>query len=1277
MRHFFTNHWPAFLLILISLLLCILNYTPGTFLSGWDTVHPEFNFYLNFQRIFFGVFRTEQGLGAVAAHSHMVELPRMILLLIVSPLLPISFLRYFYIFLMLIIGPLGVYYLFRCLISQLTKHNSQISILSAFLAGLWYLLNLGTMQVFIVPFEMFATQYGFLPWLFFLSIQFLQEEKKRQRRKLLLFFGIISFFASPMAYAATLWYVFFSFFALFFLILCIHPLRRQFLLSRRIFVILLVMIAMNTYWLLPNLYFLKTQSATIQEANINKLFSEQAFLYNKEFGTLTDILLLKSFFFDWSIFNGRGFEGLVKQWTKHLQNPFIPLIGFSMSLIAISGIIFSIWKKTFFRWSLLGTLFVLFIFLFNDNPPTHFLFNKIQASLPLFKEALRFPHNKVYGIYMLVFAIYFGYGNYFLLSQLNRLRIRVATTTYTVIILVLLIIFMEPAFRSQLISPYMRITLPQDYFNLFSWMNKQPDTAKVALLPVHSFWGWEYHSGTDRSSPGFQGAGFLWFGMKQPLLHRDFDRWSPYNEQAYKELSYAVYSNNSSLLARVAQKYAIKYFILDESIIAPSQDPKVLYLPQLKKMLTDNSYFEKQATFGSILSVYLVKNTHDKLVSLLINPPNVQPSVQTLYEDFAYTMFGDYITDKDKDRSYYYPFRTQIDNQSKLLPNIFSITQEGIKIKSHLQINSLPQSKLISFPNEETAIPVSITVQKKNNGTEISFYPQLPFPNVQVSPLPLKFTLPFFWEDSLTLSINRSNTFSLLGFDTQSPLVIGKAFLSTQKDNTVAVFHSDPQYQEVVNLSKQSFLVSPCESLDKRQLFGIKQQENSFTIFAKNTPVCFLLPLSQLFQNKNLLELHSLLITKIAYGESGGNDKTNVCVANTSNGSCINYLSRILLPDQTSMEHIFATEVSSKDILSLSLRISLDATQISTLTQAEFARITFSLTKPMFTMTISAEDIANSITPALQNAEAQKEIIIPYSGSEQLSRNIISFPRTSGICQENPLVATGIREIKIVEERETFIRYISKEGPQCDHFSYPNIAHNQSYLLIIKSRNLSGLPLTICVTNRTSKRCDVYAHTTKSHSFVKDVFLIPPTDSSNDGYDININNLGVKRTPAINDLQDIQIIPFPFRWMSSLQIKPPLPHFLQSPSSFPISYLTNNQHKIILTLPKNNIDAQKIILLNYSFNSGWKAYAMVQNKSQIISNIKTIVPFLLGEEIKDKVIVNNWANGWILPNEYKNSSLQPIVVIIFLPQYLFYLGFLISSVVLGILILSWYRTKLI
>ncbi|MEK6847158.1 MAG: hypothetical protein AABY16_03260, partial [Nanoarchaeota archaeon] len=82
-----------FLLVLITILISFLNYTPGTFLTGWDTLHPEFNFAQQFSNILFGVFRTDQGLGAISAHSHMAELPRIILLWLFSFIFPLSFLR--------------------------------------------------------------------------------------------------------------------------------------------------------------------------------------------------------------------------------------------------------------------------------------------------------------------------------------------------------------------------------------------------------------------------------------------------------------------------------------------------------------------------------------------------------------------------------------------------------------------------------------------------------------------------------------------------------------------------------------------------------------------------------------------------------------------------------------------------------------------------------------------------------------------------------------------------------------------------------------------------------------------------------------------------------------------------------------------------------------------------------------------------------------------------------------------------------------------------------
>ena len=111
-------------IVCIGIFLSWQNYTPGTWLSGWDTLHPEFNFALNFKRVLFGVWRPEQGVGAIAAHSHMSELSRILYLWLMSLYFPLSSLRYLYFFTTLILGPLGVYFFINYVFGK--KHSSNI-----------------------------------------------------------------------------------------------------------------------------------------------------------------------------------------------------------------------------------------------------------------------------------------------------------------------------------------------------------------------------------------------------------------------------------------------------------------------------------------------------------------------------------------------------------------------------------------------------------------------------------------------------------------------------------------------------------------------------------------------------------------------------------------------------------------------------------------------------------------------------------------------------------------------------------------------------------------------------------------------------------------------------------------------------------------------------------------------------------------------------------------------------------------------------------------------
>src|SRR3989338_8596790 len=93
-------------------------------------------------------------------------------------------------------------------------HPSMISV-SALISALIYVFNLGTVQQFILPFEMFVVQFALLPWILFVSSHLIESISNK---KLMVFVLITLLFASS-AYAATLWY---TFFIIYFFWLALH-----------------------------------------------------------------------------------------------------------------------------------------------------------------------------------------------------------------------------------------------------------------------------------------------------------------------------------------------------------------------------------------------------------------------------------------------------------------------------------------------------------------------------------------------------------------------------------------------------------------------------------------------------------------------------------------------------------------------------------------------------------------------------------------------------------------------------------------------------------------------------------------------------------------------------------------------------------------------------------------------------------------------------------------------------------------------------------------------
>ncbi len=577
-----------YLLILFTLLtlICLANYSPHTFLTGWDTLHPEFNFPVNFQRLVHGVWRPEQGLGAVAGHSHMSDLPRVTFLWLEHFFLPLNFLRYSYVFLCLYLGTFGFYFLVQKLFKQPTI---------AFLGACLYLFNLGTLQQFLVPFEMFPTQWAFLPWVFLLTIQILSV---RSPKKFFIFlFALANLLATPQAYAAHLWYTFFLFWLLF--CLSYHFILKSKL--RLIFQLTTLILLTNSFWLLPNLYYAFTQSQIPIKNLNNQLHTPEFLLANRSTGNLLDTSFLKGFYFNWEIYNipSKHVVPLTLSWDQHLANPLFIILATSLFTLSLLGIILSFLEKNHQVFSFAPIYLVCLALLLNNTSPFRYFFD-VLLSLPFLGEVLRFSFSKLSVATVFTWAIFTTYSLHFLLSHFHL------TKKYFVgLVSLLLIYFSYPYFQGQLIHPLVRQSIPESYFQLYNYLNQQTP-GRILTLPLHESTGWVYHNW------GYQGSGFLWFGLKQSVLDRDFDRWSPQNEQSYSKFFNSLYSQDPQKLLLSLEKYQVKYLLWDQSIITTDSknSSSILFKPQTQEILDQlvlQNQLKKLPNFGSIQLYELTK----------------------------------------------------------------------------------------------------------------------------------------------------------------------------------------------------------------------------------------------------------------------------------------------------------------------------------------------------------------------------------------------------------------------------------------------------------------------------------------------------------------------------------------------------------------------------------------------------------------------------------------------------------------------------------------------
>jgi len=1090
---FFIRNILGVALVLISIYLCSRNYTPNTFLTGWDTLHPEFNYRIYWSRILGGVWQEHQGLGAVASQAHASEIPRVVILMFFSLFLKMNQIRYAYAFLMLVLGPLGVYVFFNKAFSRLAKFSS-VTRLGAFSAGLLYLLNLGTLQQFYVPLEMFLTHYGFLGWVMLSLYGYLTTGSK----KWLVYFAAFTLLIAPQAHTPTLFYAYLMSLGIFLFPYCLLGIFKGkslfFVDVKRSFVLIFCTMLINSFWFLPHVYFAVQHGSEVHLSKIHQLFSEEAFLQNKMFGNIKDIALVKNFLFNWGEYKGYNVYGdLMDRWQAHLKEPYVLGIGYALFIISCLGIVFGIFKKEKVIIGLSGMFLLSIFFLLTTNPPLGFIFEWFQNHIPLFKEVFRLPFTKFSILFVFAYAVFFGYALATcadVISRVFRSGIFALFVSVLVSIAVVATLFwyMYPAFNGYFISPSMRMNIPDRYFKMFDYFNNQDEYGRVANLPIHTFWGWVYHDWFEPSRTGYQGAGFLWFGIKQPLMDREFDRWNIINEQYYREMSRAVYSEKVDLLESVLEKYKIRWLLFDSSVMAPAADEKLLFRENIKNLFISSSKISLDKDFGDGLQVY--KYSPEKGFADLEQVSNFVDSTSVPfkeYDDPVMNSNSNYAVTGDKTN----PFVGVTEYDESLKPGVVTSDENNLYINLSKGSVENRVSRLDVYSKFDS-LKGLLTVEL-HKGSQIVFSKDVLLENVNVvkySKLGLLFNDEFV-EVSTTL-LATSEISQRVG----AVLLDGFA-----GDPNISVLLGNPIEVVPSNLLKT---LSSCEASNESASYSAVANGTSLDLFAKKGTACVTSSINSLLGEATPASFFSVDASTTSLGA-----KSEVCIVNLKTDLCVN--------SPFSETGYFVNGSLADPGAQYLLRVLVDAK----LSNVEVGTRIEKLSIVPFDLVLK-ETIQLSSVPDDGNTDI---LMIPRPlNSIRHAVSSVSSPRVCNSGERN------FSDSSIEGVLNQYIRYTSNTESLCDTYEYPSFLHNTGFIMEVKARNVEGLPLRICLTNEYSKRCNAYVSMGYSKDFETKYFLIPPYDNY-PGYTVNISNLVFGQTPGVNDLEYVALTPIPYNYL--------------------------------------------------------------------------------------------------------------------------------------------------
>jgi hypothetical protein len=660
MLSFKVNHlrqWlPLTVFHLIVVAVVVANFPRGQWLLGWDGLYPELNLPLNISRGLQAVWQEQYGVGVFGGHGFAATLPHSLLIGLLSLGLPAWALRPAFTFGCFYLGGLGFYFLARKLFKQASRRKplETVQPFTEFLAligALLYLFNLGTTQMFYIQLEAFIVQFAALPWLFW-GIMTVFDKPTRKNWFVLLAIGVLGSIQGfiPQVFAVTLIGL-----AIFLIGLVIsRPTGEKF---KQGLLVLLVILAGNAYWLLPFGFYSLGRSQTFL-TSYNNLISTPDFIAKSfQYGNLQNAALLKGFYWD-------GYqlgEYMFAPWWIHHDLALVPVLGYGFFGLAVLGLVFSWLLVRNRKITFLGIIVLVgFAGLAIDVWPISLATTWLYQHSDLFAQAFRTTFTKFSFLAGFGLAFFSMMGVAALLVGLRQLRAKLSVSSVVLSTLtVAILIYSLPSFQGHFFYRHLKVNLPGPYLESVAFLNREGE-GRIADFPQGCPEGW------STLDWGYLGSGFLWYGIKQPLLNRSSDVWSNVNEAYFWEVRAALQAEDFERLDTVLEKYRVRWVLYDQNILHCRNLKALKHNQKWLEYLNQNTQYRKQATFSGdgAKSILVFERQPKSLVELATDLPNIGPVYSFVNQDQGYLEYGNYETDQGKDLQVYYPFRSLFSGRS-------------------------------------------------------------------------------------------------------------------------------------------------------------------------------------------------------------------------------------------------------------------------------------------------------------------------------------------------------------------------------------------------------------------------------------------------------------------------------------------------------------------------------------------------------------------------------------------------------------------------------------